>query len=81
MAAKAPLTLADLAVDGRDLRETLGVPEGPIVGRLLARLMADVIEDPGLNSRSTLLARASLALERMVDRAPAQGRTRRTSIG
>ncbi len=81
LAAKAPLTLADLAVDGRDLRETLGVPEGPIVGRLLARLMADVIEDPGLNSRSTLLTRASLALERMVDGAPAQGRTRRTSIG
>jgi len=81
LAAKAPLTLADLAVDGRDLRETLGVPEGPIVGRLLARLMADVIEEPGLNSRATLLTRASLALERMVDDAPAQGRARRSPIG
>jgi hypothetical protein len=64
--AAAPLTLAQLAVDGDDLRETLGLPEGPIIGTILERLLADVIEDPALNSRVTLLARASLILDRQL---------------
>lgn len=61
----AALRLGDLAVDGRDLRQTLGLPEGPIIGRLLDKLLDDVIEDPRLNSRPTLLTRASLLLEDM----------------
>jgi tRNA nucleotidyltransferase (CCA-adding enzyme) len=69
-AAGAPLTLADLSIDGRDLQDTLGLPEGPIIGSLLERLLADVIEDPSLDSRSTLLARASLMLEDDERRAP-----------
>jgi hypothetical protein len=64
-AAEAPLTLSQLAVDGRDLRDTLGLPEGPVVGRILERLMADVIEEPSLNTRLTLLTRASLLLEEL----------------
>ncbi len=62
-AAGSPLTLADLAIDGRDLRETLGVPEGPRIGTILERLLADVIEEPALNGRVTLLTRASLVLD------------------
>ena len=31
----------DLAIDGRDLCETLGVPEGPLIGDILERLLAD----------------------------------------
>ena len=62
-AASAPLTLAALAIDGRDLRETLGLPEGPVIGSILERLLDDVIEDPSLNTRTTLLARASLVLD------------------
>ena len=58
-----PLTLADLAIDGRDLRETLRVPEGPPIGKILARLLADVVEEPALNRRLTLLTRASLVLD------------------
>lgn len=61
----AALRLGDLAVDGRDLRQTLGLPEGPLIGRLLDKLLDDVIEDPRLNSRPTLLTRASLLLEDM----------------
>ena len=62
----AALTLADLAIDGQDLRDTLGVPEGPIIGAILDRLLADVIEDPALNARLTLLTRASLVLDETV---------------
>ena len=67
-AADLPLTLAELAVDGRDLRETLGVPEGPAIGMILERLLEDVIEDPTLNTRVTLLTRASLVLDELVQR-------------
>jgi tRNA nucleotidyltransferase (CCA-adding enzyme) len=66
--ASSPLTLAQLAVDGRDLRETLGVPEGPLIGVILAQLLSDVIEEPALNSRMTLLTRASLILDRLMQR-------------
>ena len=66
--AHVPLALADLAVDGRDLRETLGLPEGPVIGKILERLMTDVIEDPSLNSRMTLLTRASLHLDALLQR-------------
>ncbi len=62
-AGGSPLTLADLAIDGRDVRETLGVPEGPAIGEILDRLLADVVEEPALNRRVTLLTRASLVLE------------------
>jgi hypothetical protein len=64
--AGAPLSLAELAVDGRDLRETMGLPEGPIIGSILERLLADVIEEPSLNRRMTLLTRASLILDPLV---------------
>ncbi|MGD8487153.1 MAG: tRNA cytidylyltransferase [Chloroflexota bacterium] len=66
--ASSPLTLADLAIDGTDVRETLGVPEGPIIGAVLRQLLAEVIEDPALNSRSTLLTRASLVLDEIMQR-------------
>jgi tRNA nucleotidyltransferase (CCA-adding enzyme) len=65
-AADAPLTLSELAIDGRDLRETLGIPESPAIGMILDRLLADVIEQPSLNSRMTLLTRASLILDQLV---------------
>ncbi len=64
----SPITLAQLAVDGRDLRETLGLPEGPLIGTILERLLADVIEDPTLNTRLTLLTRASLVLDDLMQR-------------
>jgi tRNA nucleotidyltransferase/poly(A) polymerase len=72
--ATSPLTLADLAVDGRDLRETLGLPEGPLIGRLLDQLLEDVIEEPALNTRTTLLTRASLALDETARRSPGRSR-------
>jgi len=65
-AADTPLTLSELAIDGRDLRETLGIPESPAIGMILERLLADVIEEPALNTRMTLLTRASLILDQLV---------------
>ncbi|HKZ91306.1 MAG TPA: hypothetical protein VJZ50_04140 [Candidatus Limnocylindrales bacterium] len=56
----SPLSLAELAIDGRDLRDTLGIPESPAIGIILERLLRDVIEDPTLNRPLTLLTRASL---------------------
>jgi len=55
-AAGDPLSLKELAVRGEDLI-TAGVRPGPDVGEMLQRLLADVLEDPGRNTRDHLLAR------------------------
>jgi tRNA nucleotidyltransferase (CCA-adding enzyme) len=65
-----PLTLADLDIDGRDIGDTLGLPESPMIGQILDQLLDDVIVDPRLNTRMTLLTRASLILERLVHGEP-----------
>ncbi|MCK4593481.1 HD domain-containing protein, partial [bacterium] len=57
-AAGAPLTVADLAVGGDDLLELAGRPSGEWLGDLLERLVEVVLEDPELNEREALLARA-----------------------
>jgi len=53
----SPHRLADLAVNGADLLE-LGYRPGPPLGRLLATLLAEVVEQPARNRRELLLARA-----------------------
>lgn len=50
-------TLADLAVRGEDLLAE-GFREGPELGRVLALLLAEVVEDPEHNEREWLLRRA-----------------------
>ena len=57
IAYRDPIELADLAVDGDDLRSA-GVPGGPRLGTVLHALLAAVVEDPSLNTRDALLARA-----------------------
>ncbi len=56
-AAGAPLRRGDLAVSGQDLIAA-GIPAGPAVGQVLERLLAQVVDDPALNERDALLARA-----------------------
>jgi tRNA nucleotidyltransferase (CCA-adding enzyme) len=46
-----------LAVTGDDL-VAAGIPAGPALGVVLARLLEEVLEDPARNSRGRLLARA-----------------------
>jgi tRNA nucleotidyltransferase (CCA-adding enzyme) len=55
-----PLTRSDLAITGSDL-QALGA-EGPEIGRTLAALLDQVLEDPALNTRDALL---SLARKRL----------------
>ena len=52
-----PHRLQDLAIDGGDLMK-LGYTEGPELGRILESLLDAVVEDPSLNTREQLLARA-----------------------
>jgi putative nucleotidyltransferase with HDIG domain len=61
IAAEEALTLRDLKVDGADVMHELGLPPGPEVGRVLERLLEDVLEDPSLNVRERLIARMRTA--------------------
>lgn len=47
-----------LAVNGRDLIEA-GIPQGPVLGALLERLVERVIDDQSLNTRDVLLKLAA----------------------
>jgi tRNA nucleotidyltransferase (CCA-adding enzyme) len=53
----SPHRLNDLAVGGDDLLG-LGYAPGPAVGHTLRTLLAEVVQDPSLNTREALLARA-----------------------
>ncbi len=56
MESGAPLAIGELAINGGDLAAE-GVAAGPEMGAILRRLLDDVLEDPQLNTRDTLLAR------------------------
>lgn len=56
-AYRDPVALADLALDGDDLRRA-GIPPGPILGAVLRALLEEVLEDPARNEREMLLTRA-----------------------
>jgi tRNA nucleotidyltransferase (CCA-adding enzyme) len=53
----SPHRLRDLAVDGNDLID-LGFRPGPQLGRVLHELLDAVVDEPALNTREGLLARA-----------------------
>lgn len=57
-----PLTAKELALGGRELMQQLAIPPGPRIGQLIERLLEDVLENPGLNERDALLARARFCL-------------------
>ena len=57
LAAREALSLRDLEIDGGDVMRELGLAPGPRVGRILDRLLEEVIEDPGRNRREWLLRR------------------------
>jgi hypothetical protein len=56
-AYRDPIEIADLAADGADLMQA-GIPPGPRLGKILRGLLDIVIDDPSLNTRDALLARA-----------------------
>ena len=55
-ATNPPLGLKDLAVKGDDLIAA-GVRPGPDVGEVLKRLLGEVLDDPGKNTKEYLLSR------------------------
>ena len=59
------LGVEDLAVNGDDVMRVLGRPPGPEIGRALHALLEQVLDDPALNQRESLLHR----LESMRDEA------------
>ena len=64
-ASGAPLALADLAIDGDDLK-SLGVTPGPRMGEILKRLLDEALEDPARNTAEQLTTRA-IELARMAE--------------
>lgn len=54
-AFRDPLTVADLALDGEDLR-ALGVSAGPAMGKMLTAMLESVLAKPSLNTREELTA-------------------------
>ncbi len=61
IAEGAALSTRDLAVRGNDLMSELGLKPGPVIGKLLERLLEVVTDDPSANERSRLLDEARRA--------------------
>ena len=57
VAYRDPIEMADLAVDGDDLRAA-GIPAGPRLGAVLQALLDAVLADPSRNTVTTLLEHA-----------------------
>ena len=58
IAQGAAFSVKDLNLDGGTLVKELRIKPGPDVGRILRALLEEVVEEPGLNQRDTLIARA-----------------------
>jgi len=55
LAAEVAIDRGDLAIDGSDLMEELGIEPGPRIGAILSELLERVLADPAFNDRPTLL--------------------------
>ena len=58
LAEGAALSTRDLKANGRDLIRELGIRPGPLVGEILDVLLEAVTNDPKVNDREALLAKA-----------------------
>jgi len=52
-----PMEINDMVINGRDVMEVLGVPPGPIIGKVLSELFEEVLEDTSKNNKEYLLSR------------------------
>lgn len=65
-AQDSAFSLRDLAVDGAQIMQSLGLEPGPRIGTLLSQLLQAVLEDPALNEKEKLLEMAgNIYRERM----------------
>ncbi|MDR1209609.1 MAG: HD domain-containing protein [Clostridiales bacterium] len=62
LAGASALTVKQLAVNGGDIMESLGIGPGRAVGEILGGLLAAVVDDPSLNERGTLIEMAKANL-------------------
>ncbi len=51
---KPPFSVTDLALDGDDIMELLGIQPGPLVGEILKHLLEEVLDNPEHNTRERL---------------------------
>jgi tRNA nucleotidyltransferase (CCA-adding enzyme) len=58
LAEGTALSTRDLRVNGHDLMRELGVRPGPVIGEILDALLEVVTNDPSVNDREALLAKA-----------------------
>ena len=58
-----PMEIKDMAISGHDLMENLSLKPGPILGKLLQALFEEVLENPEINTKETLLSRAQQILK------------------
>ena len=52
-----PMEVSDMAVNGQDVMEILGIKPGPKIGQVLNTLFEEVLEDTGKNKREYLIGR------------------------
>ena len=64
IAFRDPIEIADLAIDGDDLRRAGFVP-GPLLGKILSALLDWVLEDPARNVPDLLIAKAREIRDRL----------------
>jgi len=78
----SPIEQRQLAIDGDDLQRALGLSQGPLIGRLLARLLDAVLEVPSRNEPEQLLQMAgemlSAGASAQRDPASLQGESKRS---
>jgi tRNA nucleotidyltransferase (CCA-adding enzyme) len=58
LASEAAFKIGDLAIGGEDVMESLGIGEGPDVGRIMRMLLDAVLEHPEYNTREKLVSLA-----------------------
>jgi poly(A) polymerase/tRNA nucleotidyltransferase (CCA-adding enzyme) len=66
--SKDPISVKMLAIKGTDLMQELDMSPGPKIGALLDVLLAEVIEDPKLNIRESLLTRSKVLMGNDLDK-------------
>lgn len=52
-----PLQIKDLAIDGHDVMELLGIKPGPAIGKFLQALFEEVLDHPEFNTKECLTAK------------------------
>jgi poly(A) polymerase/tRNA nucleotidyltransferase (CCA-adding enzyme) len=65
--SKDPTSVKMLKIDGRVLMQKLAISPGPKIGALLDCLLAEVIDDPALNTPEILLDRAGQLMDNDLD--------------